>query len=161
MITGASTARSRGHSDRRAQRRAGQTRRHSYLISMLGIRDVVLAVNKLDMVGYSRAIYDRIEEEYRTFAAGSDLEVGPCIPMSALRGDNVTIPSANTYWYHGPTLMGYWTPWRSRITARDGPFRMLVQWVNHPNHDFRGFSGRVVGGRCTQGIAFALCLRGR
>src|SRR5450432_2201632 len=84
-----------------------QTRRHSYLVSLLGIRRVVLAINKLDLMEYSQSVFERIEEEYRAFAASIDLTDIVCIPISAKKGDNVTSPSTNTPWYHGPTLMQY------------------------------------------------------
>ncbi len=128
-----------------------QTRRHSYLVSLIGIRKVVLAINKLDMVGYSKEVFDRIEAEYRAFAQQIGLEDIVCIPLSALKGDNVTAPSANTRWYHGPTLMGYLETVVVEDDVQDGPFRMPVQWVNRPDLDFRGFSGRVVGGSVRRG----------
>ena len=123
-----------------------QTRRHSHLVSLLGIRKVVLAVNKLDMVEYSRDVFDRLEEAYRAFAQQIDLSEITCIPMSALKGDNVTENSVNTPWYHGPTLMGYLETVEVEEVLQSTPFRMPVQWVNRPDLDFRGFSGRVVGG---------------
>jgi bifunctional enzyme CysN/CysC len=123
-----------------------QTRRHSYLVSLLGIRKIVLAVNKLDMVGYSRDVSDRIETEYREFAASIGLHDIVCIPMSALRGDNITEPSPNTPWYHGPTLIGYLETVEIADEDQAQPFRMPVQWVNRPNLDFRGFSGHIAGG---------------
>ena len=128
-----------------------QTRRHSYLVSLLGIRKVVLAVNKLDMVGYSKDVFDRIEQEYRDFARQIGLGDVVCIPLSALKGDNVTAASANTHWYHGPTLMGFLETVEVADDAQNGPFRMPVQWVNRPNLDFRGFSGRIVGGSVRPG----------
>jgi len=123
-----------------------QTRRHSFLVSLLGIRHVVLAVNKLDLVGYSEAVFRDIEADYRTFAEEIGLADIVCIPMSALRGDNITGPSANTAWYRGPSLIDYL---ESVVVADDvhaGPFRMPVQWVNRPNLDFRGFAGLIMGG---------------
>jgi bifunctional enzyme CysN/CysC len=128
-----------------------QTRRHSYLVSLIGIRKVVLAINKLDMVGYSQEVFDRIEAEYRAFTKQIGLDDIVCIPLSALKGDNVTAPSANTRWYHGPTLMGYLETVVVEDRALDSPFRMPVQWVNRPDLDFRGFSGRVVGGSVRRG----------
>ena len=128
-----------------------QTRRHSYLVSLLGIRKVVLAINKLDMVGYSKDVFDRIEQEYRAFAQQIGLADVVCIPLSALKGDNVTATSANTPWYHGPTLMGFLETVEIADAAENGPFRMPVQWVNRPNLDFRGFSGRIVGGSVRPG----------
>ncbi len=128
-----------------------QTRRHSYLVSLIGIRKVVLAINKLDMVGYSQQVFDRIESEYRAFAKQIGFEDIICIPLSALKGDNVTTPSANTRWYHGPTLIGYLETVVVEDHAQDSPFRMPVQWVNRPDHNFRGYSGRVVGGSVRRG----------
>jgi len=123
-----------------------QTRRHSYLVALIGIRRVVLAINKLDLVDYSQAVFERLEAEYRAFAGSIGLTDIVCIPMSAKKGDNVTSPSANTPWYRGPTLMGYLETIDIDRDVEDGPLRMPVQWVNRPNLDFRGFSGRVVGG---------------
>jgi bifunctional enzyme CysN/CysC len=123
-----------------------QTRRHSYLIALLGIRRVVLAINKLDLVGYSKPVFDRIEEEYRAFAGSIGLTDIVCLPLSAKKGDNVTTPSVNTPWYRGPTLMDYLETVKIDSDVDNGPLRMPVQWVNRPNLDFRGFSGRIVGG---------------
>ena len=128
-----------------------QTRRHSYLVSLIGIRKVVLAINKLDMVGYSSEAAARIEEEYRAFGQKIGLQEIVCIPMSALHGDNVIAASANTPWYHGPTLMGYLETVKTEDTVQSAPFRLLVQWVNRPNLDFRGFSGRIVSGTVRPG----------
>jgi bifunctional enzyme CysN/CysC len=128
-----------------------QTRRHSYLVSMLGIRDVVLAINKLDMVGFAKEVFDQIEEDYRAFARQIGLRSVVCIPMSALRGDNITTPSVNTPWYHGPTLMGHLETVVIDDDLQNRPFRMPVQWVNRPDHSFRGFSGRIVGGSVRHG----------
>jgi len=124
-----------------------QTRRHSTLVSLIGIRNVVLAINKLDMVAYSREVYERIVNEYRLFAKQIGIAEFVAIPMSALKGDNITEPSANTPWYGGPTLMEHLeTVEIDNDLVQRGPFRMPVQWVNRPNLDFRGFSGRIVGG---------------
>jgi bifunctional enzyme CysN/CysC len=151
MVTGASTA---DVAVILADARKGvltQTRRHSYLVSLMGIRHVVLAVNKLDIVDYSRHVFEAIEQEYRTFAAQIGLHDVACIPVSALKGDNITQPSLQTPWYHGPTLLGYLESVSVEDEALGGPFRMPVQWVNRPHLDFRGFSGRVVGGRVRPG----------
>jgi bifunctional enzyme CysN/CysC len=123
-----------------------QTRRHSYLVSLIGIRRVVLAINKLDLAGYAKEVADSIEEDYRAFGRKIGLEDITCIPLSALHGDNVTAPSSNTPWYRGPTLMGYLETVEVDSDVHSAPFRLLVQWVNRPNLDFRGFSGRIVGG---------------
>ncbi|WP_018637523.1 sulfate adenylyltransferase subunit CysN [Parafrankia elaeagni] len=123
-----------------------QTCRHSYLVSLLGIRHVVLAVNKLDLVGYAKEAFDAVEADYRQFAAGIGLTDIVCIPMSALAGDNITSASPNTPWYTGPTLVGHLETVEIADDLESGPFRLPVQWVNRPNLDFRGFSGQIAGG---------------
>jgi bifunctional enzyme CysN/CysC len=128
-----------------------QTRRHSYLISLLGVRHVVLAVNKLDLVDYAQDVFERVESDYRSFASELGLDDVVCIPVSALRGDNVIEPSANTPWYGGPTLMAHLESVEIDRAIVDGPFRMPVQWVNRPDLDFRGFSGLIVGGSVRPG----------
>ncbi|OAJ59234.1 adenylyl-sulfate kinase [Paraburkholderia ginsengiterrae] len=129
-----------------------QTRRHSYLVSLIGIRRVVVAINKLDMVGYAQEVFDRIEAEYREFAAQIGLAHITCIAMSALRGDNVTEPSANTPWYRGPALMTYLESVPIEDDAqRSAPFRLPVQWVNRPNLNFRGYAGNIVSGDIRRG----------
>jgi len=130
-----------------------QTRRHSYLVSLLGIRRVVLAVNKMDLVEYSHEVFDGIERDYRDFAGQIGLDDVTCIPVSALRGDNIIHPSAHTGWHHGPTLLGYLETVPVDDDTAAGAFRLPVQWVNRPNLDFRGFSGRIVGGRVRKGDA--------
>jgi bifunctional enzyme CysN/CysC len=151
MITGASTA---DVAVILVDARKGvltQTRRHSYLVKLIGIRKIVVAVNKLDLVGYSKDVFDRLEREYRVFAARIGLEDITCIPMSALRGENITAPSAHTPWYRGPSLMGYLETVEIDDRAAGAPFRLPVQWVNRPNLDFRGFSGRIVSGTVCRG----------
>ncbi|MDT3444901.1 MULTISPECIES: sulfate adenylyltransferase subunit CysN [unclassified Pseudofrankia] len=130
-----------------------QTRRHSYLVSLLGIRHVVLAINKLDLVDYSKDVFDAIETDYGAFAAqiGLDGEAITCIPLSALRGDNITAPSANTPWYTGPTLVGHLETVQIDDASAAGPFRLPVQWVNRPDLDFRGFAGQIAGGTVRPG----------
>jgi bifunctional enzyme CysN/CysC len=128
-----------------------QTRRHSYIASLVGIRRVVLAVNKLDLAGYSQDVFERIRADYLTFAGEIGLREIVCVPLSALRGDNVTTRSANTPWYEGPTLLGYLETVEAGDDAQRGPFRLLVQWVNRPDSEFRGFSGRIVGGSVRPG----------
>jgi bifunctional enzyme CysN/CysC len=124
-----------------------QTRRHSYLVNLMGIRHVVLAVNKMDLVGYDQARFDEIVAEYRAFAAQLGMaEVLP-IPISGFVGDNITSKSANTPWYDGPALMDHLeTVELDAERLQSKPFRMPVQWVNRPNLDFRGFSGQVASG---------------
>ncbi len=128
-----------------------QTRRHSFIVSLLGIRHVVLAINKLDLVGYDRAVYEAIVEAYRDFAAPLDFASITPIPISALRGDNITDKSGETPWYHGPTLMAYLETVDIADDASGAPFRMPVQWVNRPDLDFRGFSGMIASGTLRPG----------
>jgi bifunctional enzyme CysN/CysC len=130
-----------------------QTRRHSYLVSLLGIDRVVVAINKMDLVDYSHEVFDSIEAEYREFAAEIGLDDVTCIPLSALKGDNIVEPSGHTPWYHGPTLLGFLETVPVDDEAASAPFRLPVQWVNRPDLDFRGFSGRIVGGRVRPGDA--------
>jgi bifunctional enzyme CysN/CysC len=152
MVTGASTAELAVILVDARKGLLTQTRRHSYLVSLLGIRKIVVAVNKLDLVDYSREVFETIEADYRAFAEQIGLTDIVCIPMSALRGDNITEPSPRTPWYEGPTLVGYLeTVPVGEIAAQDRPFRLPVQWVNRPSHDFRGFSGTIVGGRIRVG----------
>ena len=151
MITGASTA---DVAVILVDARKGvliQTRRHSYLVALLGIRKVALAINKLDLVGYAQDVFERIERDYLAFAKSIGLEDVVCIPLSALKGDNVTASSTNSPWYRGPTLMGFLEVVECANEIQKKPFRMLVQWVNRPNPDFRGLSGRVVGGSVHRG----------
>jgi bifunctional enzyme CysN/CysC len=128
-----------------------QTRRHSYIVSLLGIRHVVLAINKMDAVEYSRGAFDAIEAEYREFAKQVGLENIVCIPVSALKGDNITTRSQAMPWYSGLTLMEHLESVEVEDTVRSGPFRLPVQWVNRPNSDFRGFAGRVSAGQVAVG----------
>ncbi len=128
-----------------------QTRRHSYLASLVGIRRIVLAVNKMDLVDFSESRFDEIVGEYRSFAEQIGLTAITAIPLSALRGDNVTSPSAATPWFRGPTLMGFLENVPVDDVASLAPFRFPIQWVNRPNLDFRGFSGTIAGGRVAVG----------
>ena len=128
-----------------------QTRRHSFLVSLLGIKRVVVAINKMDLMDYSHEVFSAIEDEYRDFARRVGLTDVTFIPLSALKGDNIVVPSANTPWYHGPTLLGFLETVPVDDDLADQSFRMPVQWVNRPNLDFRGFSGRIVGGSIKPG----------
>ena len=139
-----------------------QTRRHSYLVSLIGIKHVVLAINKLDMVGYSQEVYERIDRDYREFAKKlGGIEKIVSIPLSALRGDNMTEPSANTPWYAGPSLMQHLENVEIAAVRANAPLRMPVQWVNRPNLDFRGFSGRILGGSVKPGDAIRVLPSGK
>jgi bifunctional enzyme CysN/CysC len=129
-----------------------QTRRHSYLVSLLGIRRVVVAINKMDLVDYSQKVFLGIEAQYRSFAEQLGLVDIAAIPLSALRGDNMVVASERMPWYHGPTLLGYLeTVEVDESRQRDAPFRLPVQWVNRPNLDFRGYCGMVTGGTVRPG----------
>lgn len=122
-----------------------QTRRHSYIASLLGVRHIVVAVNKMDLVDYSRSVFDDIEKAYRELAAELGFAEIVCVPISALNGDNVTTPSAAMDWYQGPALMPFLE--KVDVTREHSamPFRFPVQWVNRPDLNFRGFSGTVTG----------------
>lgn len=152
MITGASTA---DVAVILVDARRGlltQTRRHSFLVSLIGIRKVVLAINKMDLVEYSEKVFRSITEEYRSFAAQFGLEDITPIPLSALRGDNIIEHSARMPWYHGSTLMGYLeTVSVGESSQQTSAFRMPVQWVNRPHLDFRGFCGLVASGSIKPG----------
>ncbi|WP_020164996.1 sulfate adenylyltransferase subunit CysN [Methyloversatilis discipulorum] len=139
-----------------------QTRRHSFLVSLIGIKRVVVAINKMDLVGYSEATFRRILDDYRAFAAQLGLEDIVAIPMSALKGDNITSQSEQMGWYHGPTLMGYLETVEVDQKRRlKGPFRLPVQWVNRPNLDFRGFAGTIASGVIEPGAAIRVQPSGR
>ena len=129
-----------------------QTRRHSTLVQLIGIRQVVLAINKMDLVDYDQAVFDRIDEAYRGFASRIGLTDITSIPLSALAGDNMTTPSAAMPWYRGPTLMQFLESCEldeSRLQRQ--PLRLPVQWVNRPNLDFRGFAGQIASGTLEPG----------
>lgn len=128
-----------------------QTRRHAYIASLLGIRHVVVAINKMDLNGFDQAVYNDIEVEFRKFAKDLNFAEIACIPMSALDGDNVITPSEKAEWYKGPTLLQYLEGVDVESTSLEAPFRLPVQWVNRPNLDFRGFSGTIASGVVHQG----------
>ena len=124
-----------------------QTRRHSYLAHLIGIRNIVLAVNKMDLIGYDQAKYEAIVADYRKFAESIGIKSFIPMPISGFMGDNITTKSANTPWYQGPTLMAHLEAVELDVTADQAkPFRLPVQWVNRPNLDFRGFSGQIASG---------------
>jgi bifunctional enzyme CysN/CysC len=123
-----------------------QTRRHSYIVSLLGIQHVVLAVNKMDAVGYDAATFERIVADYRAFASQLGLDDVTCIPMSALKGENITSRSTLMPWHTGPTLMEHLESVEVEDSVVHAPFRLPVQWVNRPNMDFRGFAGQIASG---------------
>ena len=139
-----------------------QTRRHSYLVSLLGIKHVVLAINKLDLVDYSQEVFDQIEADYRAFASelGTSLDI-VAIPISALCGDNITERSESTPWYDGPSLIGHLETINVDDERSAGPLRMPVQWVNRPDLDFRGYSGQIAGGIVRPGDSIRVVPSGR
>ncbi|MEX1218031.1 MAG: sulfate adenylyltransferase subunit CysN [Acidimicrobiales bacterium] len=138
-----------------------QTRRHSYLVSLLGIRHVVLAINKIDLVDYSQEVFNQIEADYREFAAQIGLENITCIPMSALQGDNIAEVGSNLPWYDGLPLISVLENIQIDDELQSKPFRMAVQWVNRPDLDFRGFSGQISGGTVRPGDEIRVLPSGR
>ncbi|CUA89534.1 sulfate adenylyltransferase, large subunit [Chelatococcus sambhunathii] len=123
-----------------------QTKRHSVIAALTGIRHVILAVNKIDLVGFDEKRFDAIVADYAAFAGKLGFASIVPIPVSARFGDNIAAPSANTSWYNGPTLVGHLEEVEVEAARTDGPLRFPVQWVNRPNLDFRGFSGTLAGG---------------
>ncbi len=138
-----------------------QTRRHSYLAALLGIRHIVVAVNKMDLVNYSQETFTAIEHDYREFARQIKIEHITCIPVSAVAGDNITSRSALTPWYSGPALLQHLETVALPDAAQGAAFRMPVQWVNRPNAEFRGFAGLVASGMVRRGDALRVLPSGR
>jgi bifunctional enzyme CysN/CysC len=138
-----------------------QTRRHSFIVHLLGIRHVVLAVNKMDLVGFDQSRFEEISAEYRAFAAGMGIEHITCIPVSARSGDNVCRPSADMAWYSGPPLLTVLEEVDIAGEMRKRPFRMPVQWVCRPNLDFRGLAGTLVSGSVAPGDPVIVLPSGR
>ena len=161
MVTGASTAQVAVILVDARKGLLTQTRRHSYLVSLVGIRHVVLAVNKMDLIGFDRRRFESILADYGQFAASLGFASITAIPISALGGDNIIEPSANTPWYTGPTLMEYLETVRLEGDNRHQPFRMPVQWVNRPHLDFRGFCGTVAAGTIRPGDELRVAASGR
>jgi bifunctional enzyme CysN/CysC len=128
-----------------------QTRRHSYIVSLLGIRHVVLAVNKMDAVDYAEATFNSIVADYRAFAQQVGLSAITAIPVSALRGENITDHSTLMPWYTGPALMAHLESVRVEDRVEHAPLRLPVQWVNRPNSEFRGFAGQIASGHVSVG----------
>ncbi len=154
MVTGASTADLAVVLVDARQGVLTQTRRHAFLVSLLGIRRIVLAVNKLDLVDYSQEAFERIECDFRTFAGRlHDAADIVAIPISALEGENIVARSARTPWYRGPALMEHLESVEVEADQARRPLRIPVQWVNRPDLDFRGFSGVITDGTVTPGAA--------
>ncbi|MFN4272208.1 MAG: sulfate adenylyltransferase subunit CysN [Aliihoeflea sp.] len=138
-----------------------QTRRHSFVASLLGIRHIVLAINKIDLVDYDRTTFERLVEEYRAFAGEMGFSTLTPIPISAKHGDNVTTPSENLDWYDGPTLLEHLETVEVDDDLTQKPFRFPVQYVNRPNADFRGFAGTVASGSIAEGDEIVVARSGR
>jgi bifunctional enzyme CysN/CysC len=138
-----------------------QTRRHAYIASLLGIRHIVLAVNKIDLVDYSKDVFDRIVSDFHIFSARLNFTSQVAIPLSARFGINVIEKSKETPWYTGPSLLSHLEIVDVDTALADKPFRLPVQWVNRPNLDFRGFSGTIAGGRVKPGDTVAVAKSGK
>ena len=134
-----------------------QTCRHTTILSLLGVRHVILAINKMDLVDWSKDVHDRIVEAYSHFAQRLDVTGVTCIPVSALTGDNVTEPSTAMDWYDGPTLLQALESADVATDRESAPFRMPVQWVNRPNSEFRGFAGTIASGLVRPGDPVLVC----
>jgi bifunctional enzyme CysN/CysC len=129
-----------------------QTRRHSFIVSMVGVKRIVLAVNKLDLVNYSQEVFEEIVTQYHSFANEAlELEEITAVPISALKGDNIVGSSEYTPWYDGPSIMEYLESVEVTAAAQSRPFRMPVQWVNRPDREFRGFAGLIGSGTISPG----------
>ncbi|RRH71176.1 sulfate adenylyltransferase subunit CysN [Falsigemmobacter faecalis] len=162
MVTGASTADLAVILIDARQGVLTQTRRHSYLVQLLGIRNVVLAINKMDLVGWSEARFNEIVAEYQAFADLIGMAAFTAIPISGLKGDNIATRSERSPWYQGPVLLAHLEEaplQESRMEER--PFRMAVQWVNRPNLNFRGFTGLVSSGQARPGDALRVLPSGK
>ena len=151
MVTGASTADVAVILIDATQGVLTQTRRHSFITSLLGIKHVVLAVNKMDLVDFDQTVYQEIIDAYQAFAVNLKFESITEIPMSALKGDNVIERSNHTTWYNGPTLLGYLESVEVGRSQLEHAFRFPVQWVNRPNAEFRGYAGTIVAGSIEKG----------
>ena len=138
-----------------------QTKRHSFICSLLGIRHVVVAVNKIDLVDYRKEVFDRIVGDYVAFASTLGFTSIVAIPISARYGDNITNESSNTDWYHGPCLLDYLESIDLQSETTGRPFRFPVQWVNRPNLDFRGYAGTVASGSIAVGDEIIVAASGR
>ncbi len=161
MVTGASTAQVAVILVDARKGLLTQTRRHSYLVSLVGIRHIVLAINKMDLIAYDEQRFTAILRDYRQFAATLGFSSITAIPISALNGDNIIEPSANTPWYAGPTLINYLETVPVEGEERGKPFRLPVQWVNRPHLDFRGFCGTIASGVVRPGDEVRVASSGR
>ncbi len=162
MVTGASTAELAVILIDARKGVLTQTRRHSYLCHLLGIRSVILAVNKMDLVDFSQSIFEEIVSDYTKFARSIGIEDFTAIPISGFKGDNITALSTNTSWYQGAPLMHHLeTVELEEAASQQADFSMPVQWVNRPDLDFRGFAGKVASGAIKQGDEVRILPSGR
>ncbi len=161
MVTGASTAQVAVILVDARKGLLTQTRRHSYLVSLVGIRHIVLAVNKMDLIGFDEQKFEAIRRDYEQFAVPLGFASITAIPISALDGDNIIEASERTPWYSGPTLMTYLETVRVDDDSREKPLRMPVQWVNRPHLDFRGFCGTIASGTVRPGDEIRVASSGR
>ena len=138
-----------------------QTRRHTFIASLLGIRHVIVAVNKIDLVNYDRAVFDKVDADFRAMSADMGFASITPIPLSARYGDNVTAPSPNMDWYNGPTLLGHLETVEFEAERIQGPFRFPVQYVVRPDLNFRGFAGTIAAGRVKPGDTVVVAKSGK
>ena len=161
MVTGASTAKLAIILVDARKGLLTQTRRHSFLVSLVGIRNIVLAVNKMDLIDFDHKRFQSIVADYELFSASLGFESITAIPISALNGDNIIDKSCNTSWYSGPTLMEHLETVQIEGDNRSQPFRLPVQWVNRPHLDFRGYSGTIAAGTIRPGDEVRVAASGR
>ncbi|HXH15367.1 MAG TPA: sulfate adenylyltransferase subunit CysN [Sphingomonas sp.] len=161
MVTGASTAEAAVLLVDARKGVLTQTRCHSYLAHLVGIRRIVLAVNKMDLVDYDQQAFDAIVADYRAVATATGIEHWDAIPLSGLTGDNVASRSAANSWYDGPSLIEWLEAVPIDAASADSALRLPVQWVNRPSHDFRGFAGQIAAGRVRPGDAVRILTSGR
>ena len=161
MVTGASTAQVAIILVDARKGLLTQTRRHSFLVSLVGIKHVVLAINKMDLIDFDQQRFEAIHRDYQQFAAPLGFASIAAIPISALNGDNIIEPSANTPWYAGPPLLNYLETVLVADDSREQPFRLPVQWVNRPHLDFRGFCGTIASGSIRPGDELRVSSSGR
>jgi len=161
MVTGASTAQVAVILVDARKGLLTQTRRHSFLVSLVGIRHIVLAINKMDLIDFDQEKYEAIVRDYEQFAAPLGFSSITPLPISALNGDNIIEKSANTTWYQGPPLLHYLETVQIADERGEQPFRLPVQWVNRPNLDFRGFCGTVAAGTIRPGDELRVASSGR
>ena len=151
MATGASTAQAAVVLVDARKGLVTQTRRHSFIVAMLGVKHIILAINKMDLVNYDQSVYEQIKTDYQVFSQSLGIKNLQTIPISALRGANILSLSADTPWYQGPALLHYLEQVPCESLAAHQPFRMAVQWVNRGPDDFRGFAGRISSGKIKPG----------